>query len=395
MKKVILCAAIVLGAAAANAQVTVQGSKFTDNWSFGLKGGMVTPMTHHAFWGEARGIAGVELQKQIIPSFGIGLEAEASVNTSSWYNGTKSWTAFDHSYIGIYGAINLMNAFGGYKGEPRVFETELNAGTGWIHSYNQHGYPISAGWQGNSWGNKLGLNLNFNLGAQKAWTLSIKPSILWNMGAKPKYYASNIDSYSARYNANAAVVELLAGVTYHFGNSNGTHSFVLSRLYDQDLVNDLNSQVNSLRNDLENCNANTNALNAKAKSLQEELDACNRRPPVVKEVNTNLNNVNYIFFNLGSSYIQANQKPNLELISNALNQNAGSTLEIKGYASPEGSKAFNQRLSTRRAETVKNALVKNYKIDASRISTEGMGVGDVFNVRGWNRVAVCTVNVKK
>ncbi|RXE70543.1 OmpA family protein, partial [Muribaculaceae bacterium Isolate-013 (NCI)] len=42
MKKIILIAALALGAISAQAQVTVQGSKFSDNWSLGLKGGAVT-----------------------------------------------------------------------------------------------------------------------------------------------------------------------------------------------------------------------------------------------------------------------------------------------------------------------------------------------------------------
>ncbi len=389
MKKVILTAALAMSVMASQAQVTVEGSKFTDNWSLGVKGGMVTPMTHHAFFGDARGAFGLNLQKQLTPTFGLGVEGEWSVNTSSWFSGPKSWNAIDHQYVGVYGAINLMNAFGGYKGTPRTFEMELIAGTGWIHSYNQE-----ALWDGNSWGNKVGLNFNFNLGESKAWTINVKPAILWNMGASPKYFASNIDSYSAQYDANHAAVELMAGLTYHFGNSNGTHSFVIARLYDQEEIDGLNNQINSLRNDLENCNANNAALQNKINNLQAELDACNRRPPVVKEVNNNLNNVRYIFFRQGSSYIQANQKPNLELVSKCLEENEGSTVEIKGYASPEGSKAFNQRLSDRRAEVVKNALVKTYKVDASRITTKGMGVGDLFSVPTWNRVAVCTVQPK-
>lgn len=391
MKKVILTAAVALSVVAAQAQVTVQGSKFTDNWSLGLKGGMVTPLTNHAFFGNARGAFGFELEKQVTPVLGFGLEGEWSINTSSWFNDpVKSCNAIDHQYVGVYGTINLMNAFAGYKGAPRAFEMELLAGTGWIHSYN----PEALG-DGNSWGNKLGLNFNFNLGEEKAWTIGIKPAILWNMGATPKFYAAqNLPGYSARYNANAAAFELLAGVTYHFGNSNGTHSFVIARLYDQAEVDGLNSQINNLRNDLENCNANNAALKNKVNSLQAELDACNRRPPVIKEVNNNLNNVRYIFFRQGSSYIQANQKPNLELVAKCLEDNEGATVEIKGYASPEGSKAFNQRLSDRRAEVVKNALVKQYKVDANRIQTKGMGVGDIFSVPTWNRVAVCTVQPK-
>ena len=205
---------------------------------------------------------------------------------------------------------------------------------------------------------------------------------------------SHTNGLSAQYNANRAAFELAAGLTYHFKNSNGTHSFVVARLYDQNEVDGLNAQINSLRNDLENCNANNASLQAKVNNLQAELDACNNRPAVVKEVKSDLNNVRYVFFRQGSSYIQENQKPNLELIANAVAENEGATVTVEGYASPEGSKAFNQRLSERRAEAVKKALVKKFNVKADAIEAVGKGVGDAFTTRSWNRMAKCTVNVK-
>ena len=63
-------------------------------------------------------------------------------------------------------------------------------------------------------------------------------------------------------------------------------------------------------------------------------------------------------------------------------------VEIKGYASPEGSAELNQKLSEKRAEAVKNMLVKTYKIDASRLTTKGMGATDkLFKQVEFNRVA--------
>lgn len=388
MKKVILSAALAMSFVAAQAQqvAVVDGTKFADNWSIGLKGGVVTPMTHHRIINNSRGAFGINLQKQIIPAFGIGFEGEFSVNTSSWYGNWLN-NAIDHQYVGTYGALNLMNLFGGYTGAPRTFEMEAIAGAGWLHSYTP-----GKGNDANSWATKVGLNFNFNLGATKAWTIGIKPAILWNMGAKTLPQGGNLPGRSARYDANAAALELMAGVTYHFKNANGTHSFVLAQLRDQAEIDGLNAMINGLRNDLENCNANNAALQSKINSLQAELDACKARPVAVQEVVDDLSTIRYIFFNLSSSYIQNNQKPNLELVANSLKQNEGATVSVKGYASPEGSKAFNQRLSVRRAEAVKKALVNNYKIDANKINAEGCGVGDVFSVPSWNRVAIIKLN---
>lgn len=386
MKKVILLAAIALGTMGASAQTTVAGSKFTDNWSFTLKGGAVLSskmVKDNGFWDDARGVVGVELRKQITPVFGLGAEGEWSVNTSSW-TGVRSGNVFDHQYVGVFGAVNFMNAFAGYTGAPRVFELELVAGTGWLHAY----YPHTTCEDGNSWATKVGLNFNFNLGESKAWTLSLKPAYMWNMNANP---TPNVLGYAARYDSNYGFLELEAGITYHFGNSNGTHHFTVVRPYDQAEIDALNAQINALRGELDACGANNAALLAQLADLQAQLDACNRRPPVVEKVVKDLNNIRYVFFNCGSSYIQPNQQPNIAMVADQLKDNSNATVTVQGYASKDGSLAFNKKLAQRRAEAVKNELVKRYGIAADRVQAEGMGIGDLFTENSWNRVSVCTV----
>ena len=64
-------------------------------------------------------------------------------------------------------------------------------------------------------------------------------------------------------------------------------------------------------------------------------------------------------------------------------------LQVKGYASPEGPHDNNNSLSVRRAEAVKDLLVKKYGIDPSRITTEGCGETDkLFEIYEFNRVAM-------
>lgn len=387
MKKAILLAAMALSMAGASAQTTVAGSKFTDNWSFTLKGGAVMSsksVADNGFWDNARGIVGAELRKQITPVFGLGVEGEWTINTSSWA-GYRSGNWFDHQYVGVFGAFNLMNAFAGYTGAPRLFELEVVGGTGWLHAY----YPHTSGNDGNSWATKVGMNFNFNLGESKAWTLAFKPAYLWNMNGNPR---PNILGYEARYDSNFGYLELEAGITYHFGNSNGTHHFTVVRPYDQSEIDALNAQINALRGELEASGANNAALLAQIADLQAQLDACNRRPPVVEKVVKDLNNIRYVFFNCGSAYVQPNQQPNIAMVADQLKENSNATVTVKGYASKDGSAAFNRKLAERRAEAVKKELVKRYGIASDRVKAEGMGVGDLFQENSWNRVSVCTVS---
>ena len=233
------------------------------------------------------------------------------------------------------------------------------------------------------------MNLNFNLGADKAWTLAVKPAYLFNMNANPK---ANILGYAAGYQKQHGVLELEAGITYHFGNDNGSHHFVVVQPYDQAEVDALNAQINELRALLDASGANNAALMAQIADLEAQLSACQRRPPVVEKVVNELNNIRYVFFNIGSSVVQANQQPNIALVAEQLKAVPGANVTVQGYASKDGSLAFNKKLAERRAEVVKKELVKRYGIDASRIKAEGMGVGDLFKENSWNRVAVLTVN---
>ena len=62
---------------------------------------------------------------------------------------------------------------------------------------------------------------------------------------------------------------------------------------------------------------------------------------------------------------------------------------VKGYASPEGDAAKNQKLSEARANAVKTALVKRYKIAADRIEAQGAGAtSELSEENDFNRVAM-------
>ena len=68
MKKSLLLLAGVMGLGSLNAQTTEEQSvKFRDNWSIGVNGGIVTPLTHSAFFKNARATMGIDLNKQLSP----------------------------------------------------------------------------------------------------------------------------------------------------------------------------------------------------------------------------------------------------------------------------------------------------------------------------------------
>lgn len=373
MKKSIILLAFVLGAFTANAQSVVEGTKFTDNWSVEVNAGAITPLTHNAFFKSMRPGFGVGFSKQLTPIFGLGFQGMGYINT------TPSKTAFDASDVSLLGKVNLMNLFASYQGQPRLFEVEAVAGMGWLHYY------VNGDGDDNSWSTRFGLNFNFNLGETKAWTLGIKPAIVYDM-------QGDFPEAKSRFNANNAAFELTAGLTYHFKTSTGNHYFTKVKVYNQGEIDDLNASINALRGQVSNRDNELNNANQRIDGLQKDLEECRTKVvPVETVVKTARVPESIITFRQGRSSVDASQLPNVERVASYMKKYPDAKVVIKGYASPEGSVEVNARIAAARAEAVKTILVNRYKINASRITAEGQGVGDMFTEPDWNRVSICTI----
>ena len=414
MKKIILTLALLMGVFAAQAQ-SLEQNKFFDNWSVTLKGGAIMPFQGYAFWPSARGIFGMEIRKQLTPVFGLGVEGEATINTTSWekfpnYWGPKSPNIIDHTMAGMFGTVNLGNLFAGYAGKPRFFELEGVFGAGWLHAFHRTESAAVYGNDYNSWYTKAGANLNFNFGENRAFTFSLKPSVVWDMNGDIMIpYRHNTNARAAwqgeprngksQMNANHAAVELEAGITYHFKGSNGERYMTFCPYkYSQDDIDALNGQINGLRNQLNGLQGDLDAANARNAQLQRDLDAARKAQPKtnteVIDKSAKYMNV-LVHFKVNKTNITADQQPNVERVAMYLKNNPTATVDIKGYASPEGPHDNNVRLANGRAEAVKNMLINKYKIDASRINAQGCGETDMFQELSWNRVSICELIVKK
>ena len=375
MKKIVASLVLCMAVIAANAQKAVEGNKFTDNWSVGFNAGGTTPLTHSAFFKNMRAVLGVGLDKQVTPVLGLGFEAMTSINT------TPSRTAFDNTNLSVLGTLNLSNLFGGYAGAPRLFEVETVAGIGWLH------YAVNGESDLNSMSSKLGLNFNFNLGEEKAWSVNFKPALVYDM--------SSDGTDNVCFNANRAAWEFTAGLKYHFSCSNGKHYFTIVKPYNQSEIDALNDQINNMRREADDNAVALKNANQKAADLEKALNDCkNQAPKVITETVTNNKKILESVFTSrqGGTSVESSQTPNVERIATYLKNHKNATVSIKGYASPEGNADVNARIAKQRAESVKNMLINRYKIAANRITAEGQGVGNMFEEPDWNRVSICTIN---
>ena len=309
-------------------------SKFTDNVSVTVQGGVLTSFDNFYSGHTAMApIALVGVDKYVNPWFGVGVEARTLIGTGNGSYNTK--TVFDWVNLSGYAKFNVLNMFN-YNGERRAFEPVVYTGLGWGHSTaclhtNQATY-------------RAGVELNLNLGKEKAWGIVLNPSVVW--GGMTDY----------KLNKHNGSFEVTAGVVYHFKTSNGTRTFVKPRLYSQSEIDALNARI-------------------------KELDS---RPVAVKEViNTNSTaSINVV----EKTYIVTFAKSKADL-TNAAKANLDKitgTVVIEASASPEGTTKFNQKLSEDRANAVKSYLEsRGVKV------TKATGLGVVGNES--NRIAIVTV----
>lgn len=378
MKKLGLLFAAAAMAVSVNAQ-TVTESKTFDNFYIGINGGAQVKTTGESWMNNLNSNAGLRIGRWFTPVF--GLAAEGNVYFNDHYM-PQSKTLARYMNVGLIGTVNLSNWFAGYKGEPRLFEVVPVFGFGWGHTFGTAAGDNEK--ELNALTSKAGIDFTFNLGKAKAWQVYVEPSMNW---------ALNGYGYEGvAYDINKSAFQLNAGIVYKFKNSNGSHNFTIAQLRDQNEIDGLNSQINSLRGDLNDKDAQLSAKDKQIKDLQNALDECNKKPKYVKPATaTNLQPT--VLFRQGKAVVDKSQMPNIELIAQYMKNHADAKVEIKGYASPEGNKDFNQALSQKRADAVKNVLVKKYKIAADRLTTKGMGATDkLFKQVEFNRVSTFNDN---
>jgi outer membrane protein OmpA-like peptidoglycan-associated protein len=293
-----------------------------------------------------------------------------------------SKTFINNMNLDLLGTFNLSNLFAGYKGEPRSFEVVALGGLGWTHAF---GYN-----KANAINAKAGFDFTFNLGADKAWQLYIEPAVVYGL----EHFGSRVNILNSgsdfKFDSRAAIFQLSAGFNYKFGNSNGTHNFAKAQLRDQAEIDALNGKINELRADN---NAKDSKIAADAQTiadLQKKLADCEARPTTAAVVEKTENVLQpHVIFRQGKSTIEPAQYASIEMVANYMKNHKDAKVKVQGYASPEGKAEFNQKLSEKRAEVVKNALVKKYKIAADRITTEGLGATDKLSSENdFNRVAM-------
>ena len=384
MKKLFLMLAVAASAMTASAQEPKSGfadAKFWDNWYLGANLGAVSKAKHQAVLKNLNPQFGIRFGKWFTPSVGLAGEGRFLFGNKLYGHQLTDPSLFHAMEGNLLGTINFSNAFGGYTGSPRPFEVIGLAGIGFLHNFgttDKGQFPSN--YQINMLTSKFGLDLAWNFGSEKEWQFYVEPALIYAIGGAKKYD-------KIQYNSNTANLELNVGINYYFKTSNGTHHFLNITECDQREIDALNNTINDLRNKNAADQAKIAQLQAEIARLTKALRDCKNKP--APEPPFEAPTIPSVFYNVNKSLITKQQAENVAVAAQILKNHPELKLNIKGYASPEGRAKKNQELSVRRANAVKDLLVKKYGIDESRITAEGCGTTkDKYETYENNRVAM-------
>lgn len=370
----------------------VETNKFFDNWFVGAGvGGNVyfgDHDSHRSFGKRIAPIYNLNVGKWFTPGLGLRFNVGYSygkgltTNNSSWYTRmyNTGGTLTDggvtyykqkirYGYVNANIMFNLSNMLAGYS-PNRFYNLIPYAGAGVMRSVDKaggsHEHELTA---------VAGILNKFRLSNAFDLTLDLQGSLFGRAFSHKRDLS--VDNSSGRDHTVAA----LLGVVYKFKQRDWNPV----RPNNEDA---LNAEINSLRERVGDLSQANEALNAQLAS----------KPRVVteKEVVTvpGTTIVPVVAFKINSSKIEYTQDANIYNIAKYLRDNSSVKVVISGYADKKtGTTSINQRLSERRANAVRDVLVKKYGIAPGRVSVDAKGDKvQPFESNEWNRVVLFTID---
>lgn len=247
---------------------------------------------------------------------------------------------------------NVSNYLGKYN-EDRLYSfipfIGMGAAYGW--DYKIHGQRVPGKFAQRTLTFNAGFINNFRLSDRLSAALEISGAFLKQ-------------DFDKRSNGRISYDGLLngsVGLVYKVGSKT---DFSEALLMDQGLVDDLNGQINRLRQE-----------NARLAQRPESCPKCPEAKTIEKVVKQGGSFVsNVVFFRIGSANIDKQQEISIYNTAKYLQENPNAKVRIVGYADKQtGTASINEKLSEKRAKNVANVLIKTYNIDSNRVIVEWKG----------------------
>ena len=348
---------------------------FWSNWFFSIGGGAEATFGDNdsagSFGKRISPTLNVSVGKWFTPGLGLrlqysGLQARGFTYDAGadYVKGTQLKDGYykqRFDYMNLHGDVmfNLNALFGGYN-QHRVYEIIPYVGAGFTHNYSKpHREALSV---------NAGIINKFRI--SNAIDINLELSA---MGVEDKF-----DGEVGGDHGYDGVLSATVGLTYRFPARGFRRPMpqLISQIElaaMQDKLAAMGAQNAQLKNAL---------IQAQNQPVAEvtETEVIVPDPDIAPRT---------IFFTIGSAELSPREIMNLSYLAEQMKQFPNATYTVNGYAdSATGTPAFNKELSLKRAQAVKDALVKNYGIAADRLNIEAGGGVDKFGQPILNRVVL-------
>lgn len=348
---------------------------FWSNWLFSIGGGAEATFGDNdsagSFGKRISPTLNVSVGKWFTPGLGLrlqysGLQARGFTYDAGadYVKGTQLKDGYykqRFDYMNLHGDVmfNLNALFGGYN-QHRVYEIIPYVGAGFTHNYSKpHREALSV---------NAGIINKFRI--SNAIDINLELSA---MGVEDKF-----DGEVGGDHGYDGVLSATVGLTYRFPARGFRRPMpqLISQIElaaMQDKLAAMGAQNAQLKNAL---------IQAQNQPVAEvtETEVIVPDPDIAPRT---------VFFTIGSAELSPREIMNLSYLAEQMKQFPNATYTVNGYAdSATGTPAFNKELSLKRAQAVKDALVKNYGIAADRLNIEAGGGVDKFGQPILNRVVL-------
>jgi outer membrane protein OmpA-like peptidoglycan-associated protein len=270
------------------------------------------------------------------------------------------------NYMNFHGDVmfNLNALFGGYNPE-RAYEVIPYLGAGFAHAYSKP--------QENSFAMNVGILNKFR----------VSPVLDVNLELSSMFAEAVFDGEPGGKHGFDAVGAATVGITYYFKTRGFNKPEPKGIVLSQAEMDKLNDQLSYLVNESANLRSALAEKQATVVAVPEPKQIVVEKPSFPTQA---------VFFTIGSSKLSNQEQIGLSYMVEQIKKAPEYKLKLVGYAdSATGTAEQNAALSKKRAEAVKDVLVKKYNIDADRIVTEGDGGVSHYSDPHLNRMVLINV----
>ena len=344
----------------------VETNRFWSNWFVSVGGGLNMYMGDHdrqmKFGDRLSPALDVAFGKWFTPGIGVrvmysGLCISGATQNGSHTNGKpisgKPWQGYwleeqDFDFFNIHADVmfNMSNLLCGYN-EKRIWNCSPYIGVGWAHV----------------WDSPSTREVTMNVGILNSFRITSSLDI--NLDIRGMLVNDRFDGEVGQAKEDGLLTATV-GLTYKFP-LRGWNRVKNVEPVDMAALNALRQKVDQLSRDNER--------------LQRALEAGRKEEAktIVKKIN--VASANLVTFQIGKSKLSNEAKVNLSMLAEVIKTGDANTVyTVTGYADAgTGSKSLNERLSKKRAEVVKDFLVKECGVNESQLEVDYKGgVGNMF-----------------